>query len=153
MSDFLSKFKGGGGFITEGAVTDVSWVEGYPFGDRNSGEDQVYLTVDIQPDGADEPVKKAFWFGQNTYVLIEDEGKVLRSKDENGDVDEERTPALYVEGEAYKLVAALEEHGFPVDSTFLPIAEESNALDFRGLIGWRLRFTEEKVLCDGGKPL
>lgn len=152
MSSFLDKVKGGGGFTTEGEITDYNFVEGYPFGDGNSGEGQVYLVLDIKADDAEEAVQKAFWYGSGEYLLVEDDGKVIRAKNDDGEADEERAPKIYVDGEVYKLLVKLDELGFPVDSRF-PDPDETFSIDFRGLIGTRVRFTEEKVFNETGEPV
>jgi hypothetical protein len=151
---YLDKVKGSGSSAVEGEVTGYEFTAGFPLVDPDDRQDtdNIFLALKLLPEGADEEVTRPLYLGSGAYLVIEEDGQVLRAG-EDGEVNEENTPRLYEKGEVYKFIASLADAGFPVDSRF-PDPEESKSIDFRGLIGTRLRIvneTDEEATKEFGK--
>src|SRR6185369_4021870 len=98
--------------------------------------DNIYMLLEITPDGADEPNKRSLYLGSGQFLKIEDDGKTLVSADEDG------APRLYDQGEVFKFIDSLEREGFPAESRF-PDPTEEKKINFEGMIGWRIRLVNE----------
>ncbi len=134
------KAKAGGGGSVEGVITDYTFMDTFPFaGDDNNDSkdgDNVYMLLEVTVDGADEPVQRSLYLGSGQYLQIDEDGKVLKSTDDDG------TPRLYDQGEVFKFIASLEEAGFPAEARF-PDPEEEKVIDLRAMIGTRVRIANE----------
>jgi hypothetical protein len=134
------KAKAGGGGSVEGVITDYTFMDTFPFAsddnDDSKDNDNVYMLLEITVDGADEPVQRSLYLGSGQYLQIEEDGKVLKSTDDDG------TPRLYDQGEVFKFIASLEEAGFPAEARF-PDPEEEKVIDLRAMIGTRVRIANE----------
>jgi hypothetical protein len=136
---YADKVKSQGGGALEGVITDYEFMDHFPFGgDEDSDEkaDSIYMVLSIQQDGADEPTARSLYLGSGTYLKITNKGKALESSDEDG------SPRLYTGGEVFKFIASLEDAGFPCSARF-PDPEEDKVIDFRAMIGARIRVTNE----------
>ena len=105
---WMEKVKAGGGRLDgmEGAITNYNFEDSTEY-------DQIQLTFEVTADGADDPTFGGYlYLGSNKFLVIEEDGKVLVSSDENG------TPNLYEKGEAYQFLSSLEEAGFPAEARF-----------------------------------
>lgn len=130
------KAKASGG-STEGVITDYSFMDTFPFGDgEKDDDDNIYMLLEVTPDGADEPNKRSLYLGSGQFLKIEDDGKTLVSSDDEG------TPRLYDGGEVFKFIESLEAAGFPAESRFPDINEEKK-INFEGMIGTRVRVVNE----------
>ncbi len=131
------KAKAGQG-STEGVITDYAFMDTFPFGDgdKDDDNDNIYMLLEVTPDGADEPNKRSLYLGSGQYLKIEDDGKTLVSSDDDG------TPRLYDGGEVFKFIESLEAAGFPAESRFPDINEEKK-INFEGMIGTRIRVVNE----------
>lgn len=129
------KAKAGSG-SSEGTITDYSFLPYFPFDEDQEEGDNIYMLLEITPDGADEPTKRSLYLGSGQFLKIEDDGKTLVSSDDDG------VPRLYDQGEVFKFIASLEEAGFPAEARFPDIAEEKK-INFEAMIGWRVRVTNE----------
>jgi hypothetical protein len=148
------KVKSGSG-VQEGTITGYSFTEGFPFGDKQTDDETIYMVLDVTPDGADEPVRKALYLGSGRYLAIEEDGQVLRAAtnvDGEKEVDDSGVPRLYEKGDVYQFLTSLEDAGFPAESRF-PDPIETHAIDLRGMIGTRVRIVQEPVIdTKTGKP-
>ena len=128
----------GGGNTTEGPITDYSFMDTFPFGEGEKGDDDnIYLLLEITPEGADEPQKRSLYLGSGQFLRIEDDGKSLVSSDDDG------TPRLYENGEVFKFIESLEAAGFPAESRFPDITEEKK-INFEGMVDYgRVRIVNE----------
>lgn len=137
---WLNKAKSSGGSF-EGVISDYVLSNKFPFGNdddddeaKDDGKKSIYMLLDITKDGNEEPEQRAFWFGSGKFLKITEKGKVLVSTNDDG------VPGIYEDGEVYAFLDTLERAGFPTDTRF-PDPEETRTLDFRGMIGWRVRIT------------
>ena len=132
---WLDKAKSGGGSF-EGVISDYMFSNKFPFGDNDDEQDDektsVYMLLDITKDGSTDPEQRAFWFGSGKFLKITEKGKVLVPTDDDG------VPGIYENGEVYAFLDTLDRAGFPIDTRF-PDPEETRTLDFRGMLGWRVR--------------
>lgn len=133
---WTDKAKAGAG-ATEGVITDYSFMDTFPFGDgdKDDDNDNIYMLLEVTPDGADEPNKRSLYLGSGQYLKITDKGKSLESSDEDG------TPRLYDQGEVFKFIESLEAAGFPAEARFPDPSE--GKINFEAMIGTRIRVTNE----------
>lgn len=149
---FFDKVESGSGARIEGKVVDYSWENGFPL--QKGGEwvedesdrqnpDNLHLAVKIQPEGADEDetIVKVMYAGSNRFLVVEDDGKVLRAGEE-GEVNEEQVPRLFKEADAAKFLRSLDAEGFSFDAR-LPDPEETKSIDLRPIIGTRVIIVNE----------
>ena len=133
---YADKAKSSGG-STEGVITDYTFTDVFPFGESNDKDDNIYLLLEVTPDGADEPNKRSLYLGSGQFLRIEDDGKSLVSSDDDG------SPRLYEKGEVFKFIESLEAAGFPAESRFPDIAEEKK-INFEGMVDYgRVRIVNE----------
>src|SRR5689334_5726100 len=138
MSTWASKAKSGGGSTVEGKITDQYFTNYFPLADDQEAQDSIYWTIEVESDGADEPVKKSMYLGSGKFLIICDaDGEPVEADDdgliqgvilkggEEGEVDEEAVPRLYDQGNVYKFIASAEEVGFPAETKF-PDPNESH---------------------------
>ena len=138
---YADKAKSGGGGSVEGVITDYAFMDEFPFGDDNNNkkkdDDNIYLLLEVTPDGADEPNKRSLYLGSGQFLRIEDDGKTLVSADDDG------TPRLYEKGEVFVFIESLEREGFPAESRF-PDIEEEKRINFEGMVNYgRIRLVNE----------
>ena len=136
------KAKSGSGAI-EGVITDYAFMDTHPFATtddddnkKDNGKSNLYMLLEVTPDGAEEPIKKSFWFGGGDFLSIEDDGKTLISTDKDG------TPKIYEKGEVFRFIVEMEDGGFPAESRF-PDVEEEKKINFEGMLNWRIRLVNE----------
>lgn len=160
MAGWSDKAKSGGGSTTEGTIVDYEFMDRFPFADddddeespkgrkgkKPAGGDSIFMLLTLRPDGADADdddalVKKSLYLGSSKFLVIEEDGKVLKAG-EDGEVNEDGVPKLFDQGEVFKFIASLEEAGFPASARF-PDPTEDKVLDFRAMIGWRIRTVNE----------
>jgi hypothetical protein len=135
---YADKAKSGTG-SSEGVITDYSFTDVFPFGDSDAkgDDDNIYLLLEVTPDGADEPNKRSLYLGSGQFLRIEDDGKTLVSSDDDG------SPRLYEGGEVFKFIESLEAAGFPAESRFPDITEEKK-INFEGMVDYgRVRIVNE----------
>lgn len=141
---YADKAKAGSGGAIEGEIMDYTFMDTFPFGegdgDKKDG-DNIYMLLVLRKDGVEEGDeenydKRSLYLGSGQFLTIEEDGKVLKSSDDDG------TPRLYEGGEVFKFIASLEEAGFPADARFPDISEEK-VIDFRAMIGTRVRLSNE----------
>lgn len=136
---YADKAKAGSG-STEGVITSYTFMDTFPFGDddkKKKDDDNIYMLLEITPEGADEPNKRSLYLGSGQFLRIEDDGKTLVSTDDDG------TPRLYEGGEVFKFIASLEEAGFPAEARFPDITEEKK-INFEGMENYgRVRIVNE----------
>lgn len=133
---YADKAKAGGN-TTEGPITDYAFMDTFPFGEDQEPDGNIYMLLEITPDGAEEALKRSLYLGSGQYLRIEDDGKTLVSNDDDG------TPRLYENGEVYKFIASLEDAGFPAESRFPDLTEEKR-INFEGMVDYgRIRLVNE----------
>lgn len=134
---WLDQAKSGSGGTVEGVITDYTFWDTFPFGsgDDDKKNDNIYMLLEVTPEGADEPTKRPLYLGSGQYLRIEDGDRVLVSSEDDG------TPRLYEKGEVYKFMESLVLAGFP--ETRLPDINEERKIDLRPIIGTRIRLVNE----------
>lgn len=145
--------QGGGGFLNnvDGVIVAYRFTDefnGEPFvpGNKPGTKDpkfhSLFMELSARLDGADEDITQNLFAGNADDFTISDDGLTLTALEEGEECSiGGSTPAA-------KFVASLVEKGFPEGS----LSDDPNSINFEPIVGTRVRFAQETVLGQDGKP-